>query len=401
MQGDGLAGAFWKCRRCQTPNPVAAYLTNCLACGASRPAGPSGRRRRPWSSDFRRPVWRWRMPGVVPGPRPERGGEGRGAWRRLGMACWAYAGSILALGMILWLAGDRWWFATLALFGPRWIWAAPMVLLVPAAAARRPAALGPLAAALLLVLFPLMGFRASWRRSTAGGAGGFTVRVLTCNIEGKAADPEALGSAIDGARPDLVLFQEGRADRLPGRLREEGWWIRGTLASRHPVIGSERMDAAELGADGSVERFDVALPGAVVHVFNVHLESPRDGLDAVIHDGPAGAPALREVVALRARQSAAASGWIGPCSGPILIAGDFNMPVESAIYRRYWGGYSNAFSESGFGFGYSKFTRWHGIRIDHVLGGPGWRPFGCRVGPDVGSDHRPVVADFEWVGPPG
>jgi len=294
--------------------------------------------------------------------------------------------------------GDRWWFATLLLFGPRWIWAVPLALLMPVAAARRRTALGPLAVALLLIVFPLMGFRVSWRWPSAAVPGGFTFRMITCNIEGKAADPEALASLIEAAGPDIVVFQEGTADRLPERLRQGGWQIQGALASRHPVVGSERMEAAELGADGSVERFDVALPGGVVHVFNDHLESPRDGLQEVIGRKWAGAPVLSEVIALRARESAAASRWIGLSSGPILIAGDFNMPVDSAIYRDYWGRYANAFSEAGFGFGFSKYTRWHGIRIDHALGGPGWLPVRCRVGTDVGSDHRPVVADFEWVG---
>ncbi len=36
-----------------------------------------------------------------------------------------------------------------------------------------------------------------------------------------------------------------------------------------------------------------------------------------------------------------------------------------------------------------------GLPIDHVLVGPGIRVFDQSVGPDLGSDHRPVVVDFE------
>jgi vancomycin resistance protein VanJ len=39
-----------------------------------------------------------------------------------------------------------------------------------------------------------------------------------------------------------------------------------------------------------------------------------------------------------------------------------------------------------------------GLRIDHVLCGPGWWPEVCWVGPDVGSAHLPVLADLSWVG---
>ena len=81
-----------------------------------------------------------------------------------------------------------------------------------------------------------------------------------------------------------------------------------------------------------------------------------------------------------------------------LLAGDFNMPVESAIYGQCWSRFSNAFDAVGLGLGHTKFTRWRGVRIDHILAGPGWRFRRCWVGPDVHSDHHPVIAEVEWVG---
>jgi endonuclease/exonuclease/phosphatase (EEP) superfamily protein YafD len=71
------------------------------------------------------------------------------------------------------------------------------------------------------------------------------------------------------------------------------------------------------------------------------------------------------------------------------------MPVDSAIYRRYWSAWQNAFSTAGLGFGYTKYTRRWGIRIDHVLAGDEWRVLEARVGPDLGGDHRPVVVKLE------
>jgi vancomycin resistance protein VanJ len=40
------------------------------------------------------------------------------------------------------------------------------------------------------------------------------------------------------------------------------------------------------------------------------------------------------------------------------------------------------------------------VRIDHILAGPGWYCARCWVGPDVGSPHRPVLADLiaTWKG---
>ena len=54
-------------------------------------------------------------------------------------------------------------------------------------------------------------------------------------------------------------------------------------------------------------------------------------------------------------------------SGPFLVVGDFNAPVESVIYRRYWGDLRNAFSYAGFGFGSTRLNGWIRVRIDHIL----------------------------------
>ena len=68
---------------------------------------------------------------------------------------------------------------------------------------------------------------------------------------------------------------------------------------------------------------------------------------------------------------------------PLIIAGDFNMPVESTIYRRLWGAYVNAFSITGYGYGWSEKAPVRGIpiavRIDHVLTGKGQTQFLCEV----------------------
>jgi endonuclease/exonuclease/phosphatase (EEP) superfamily protein YafD len=49
---------------------------------------------------------------------------------------------------------------------------------------------------------------------------------------------------------------------------------------------------------------------------------------------------------------------------------------------------------AGWGYGYSKFTRWHGLRIDHVLADDNWRVANSYVADDHGGDHRPVVANL-------
>jgi endonuclease/exonuclease/phosphatase (EEP) superfamily protein YafD len=107
-----------------------------------------------------------------------------------------------------------------------------------------------------------------------------------------------------------------------------------------------------------------------------------------------GVPELKANIRQREFESSIGRDWTTRATGPLVITGDFNMPIESAIYRRYWSSFTNAFSEAGLGFGDSKETSWHGIRIDHVLLGSDWQCLGAFVGPHLGGDHRPMVADL-------
>src|SRR3954470_8262701 len=76
----------------------------------------------------------------------------------LAAVSWAYLAGVFAVTCLLLLASDRWWPATMILFGPRWIWAMPIGVIAPAAIQHRRALLAPLAVAASLALFTVMGF---------------------------------------------------------------------------------------------------------------------------------------------------------------------------------------------------------------------------------------------------
>jgi endonuclease/exonuclease/phosphatase family metal-dependent hydrolase len=102
----------------------------------------------------------------------------------------------------------------------------------------------------------------------------------------------------------------------------------------------------------------------------------------------------------RSEASEDAGRWASQLSKSPILAGDFNMPVDSCSYRRDWDDYGNAFSEGGLGFGYTERPQvggfvW-GVRIDHVLTGPNWHCRSCWLGADIGSDHLPLIADLVW-----
>jgi vancomycin resistance protein VanJ len=131
----------------------------------------------------------------------------------------------------------------------------------------------------------------------------------------------------------------------------------------------------------------------------LHLRTPRKGLEAVLKSWWGGLADLQKVTIERQREGDAVGKWLNQCRGPMIVAGDLNLVADSAIYRRAFGGLSNGFASAGWGWGATKFTRFHGVRIDHILANGNWRFTRCRVGPDVGSDHRPLIADIELNSP--
>src|SRR5437879_1901537 len=113
---------------------------------------------------------------------------------------------------------------TLALFGPRWVWALPLMVLVPMTTVLSRRHLWVLLNASIVIVGPIMGFCVPWGRVLANDTGVETVRVLTCNAAGvRGGDLMAL---IEEVRPDLVVLQEsGRMPDHPDFWR--GWQLEG------------------------------------------------------------------------------------------------------------------------------------------------------------------------------
>ncbi len=316
---------------------------------------------------------------------------------------WSYVAAVLAVWLLRRLGGDRWWFATVMLFGPRWPYAVPWALLAPAAALVRPRLLWPLMAAALVLLGPIMGLCLPWARLAAHG--GRTVRVLTCNIDGANVNIRRLMTLVAAAQPDVVALQECPSDLALNW--PAGWHVvrAGQLlvASPHPL----RDDAAAKNRHPPSPWppvnglwCTVEMPHGPIGFCCIQLHTPHEGLSEVLDRrtlvSPARSTQLTADIADRRQESVELAGWLSDRSRQWLAAGDFNMPADSAIYRACWGRYVNAFSTSGFGFGYTKWTAIHGwqfgARIDHVLGGRGLTACRSWVGPDVGSDHLPLLA---------
>lgn len=321
----------------------------------------------------------------------------------LGIA-WGYAISLAVAAAAMYVAGDRWWPATLLLFGPRWLAAAPLILLIPAAYFARRAVLWPLLLSVGILLGPVLGFTLPLRAHAKSD--GARLRVLTCNLSASDAAAERLIALVEELRPDLVALQESRSRSMRWPA---GWQVISDgellIASRHPIV----RQASRQGSHpphtyprSTMLRCEVQLPTGPLSFSCVHFPSPRNGLTTILDRTTLLAPSRRGTLAgetaNRSVVSKAVSEEVTAQGGNAIVAGDFNSPIESAIYRRDWSGYANAFSRAGLGFGWSMWVtvRWitHGVRIDHILMGKDWAPRRAWVARDVGSEHRPMVADL-------
>ncbi|HJT76326.1 MAG TPA: endonuclease/exonuclease/phosphatase family protein [Gemmataceae bacterium] len=324
-------------------------------------------------------------------------------WRWTGWCSGGYLAALLVAWALLFLVAEHWWLSALLLFGPRWVLAVPLAALLPAAAVCRRTMLAPLFLAAAVLGGPILGFCVPTARLFRPPRPLARVRVLTCNTDGDNLHPRDLRLLLAETGPDVVALQEWQ-ERFNTRVFADGrWYVHPgngiALASRYPIRGAYSVTDAP-GWRDVITRFDLKTPDGPLTFFAVHLATPRSGLEEVMHRGWRGEAEQEANNAQRDQESAAAGHLVAQAGGAFLVAGDFNMPCDSAIYRQYWGRFADAFSSAGVGLGHSKFTRWWGVRIDHILAGPGWRCRRCWVGPDVGSDHRPVIADMDWYGLP-
>lgn len=344
---------------------------------------------------------------------------------------WLYFAAMLVTWVLLVQTSEQFLPATLLAYGPRFLLLAPLALLLPLALFTVRGALIPLALAALVGIGPIMGGHVSrhslFRAMPASPPAG-TVRVLTYNTMGLSLIAERLPDLLS-LRPDFMAFQECSEQLFAVLERTRALSVvrMGGLctASRWPILFTDSMPRRDLirsasnGTTGSamLQRAAVATPHGTMFFVNLHLETARKGLSGYLgkggfipdnvdelldqerrERGVSNADRLESNVWMRERESERAALWSvrGDKSVPVIVAGDFNLPAESTIYRRHWGDYTDAFASSGTGFGFSKSEGLllH-IRVDHILtntAGP--TPAGAWMGRDYGSDHLPVIADL-------
>jgi vancomycin resistance protein VanJ len=317
---------------------------------------------------------------------------------------WTYLIFVAALWFFLYQGGDRWWPATLILFGPRWLFSLPLLILVPLAAWLERRQLIVLAIAAAILFIPFMGLCIPWKIRSSQGP---KIRVLTCNVGGRGTNTGKLNQLISKSKADIVALQE--CDAKQEAIFPKGWrFIREgefIVASHYPL----KLEAIHKSMEPPHQwpriyllQCRIQTPIGKISFSSLHLPSPHPALSSILDRRKilnlSNLQKLNDDEILRGKASKEISRFLQAGSNPMIIAGDFNMPTESVFYRRDWLDYSNAFSNAGFGYGLTMKVVirgfQYGVRIDHILMNGSLDAEKCWLAPDVGSDHLPVIADI-------
>lgn len=266
----------------------------------------------------------------------------------------------------------------------------------------------PLIAALLLTSALLFALAASPRTALvcalAGLAAGATwyathefqrdcpttrapLRVLVWNVaRGRTASWQQIADyAVDSDADVIGLLEAGPAsdaqyrfwsERFPGhRLVLPGG---GVVLLVRGAVESSRF--RQLLGISSALTADLVVAGEAVRVVLVDLDaSPR-------YDK-------------RLLSEAALSISRSPDGRPVIVMGDFNMPLDSRWFRAFRTRFTHAFEAAGDGMLASWPARWPVVAVDHVWSSAGLAPVCARLLDTGLSDHRAFHADYTPGGP--
>jgi endonuclease/exonuclease/phosphatase (EEP) superfamily protein YafD len=188
--------------------------------------------------------------------------------------------------------------------------------------------------------------------------------------------------------PDLAYFPEvtaaWAADLEPLRAtlphclvqpQEDnfGW----ALFSKYPILEHELT--ASRFVEVAVVRAVVEVAGKRVVFFGMHPLPPMSGAAAADRD------AVLQLVADR----------VGQETGPVIVAGDLNAtPWSHGMRPLVAAGLRDTQLGRGFSATWRRSIPIFAIPIDHLLVGGNLAASARWTGPNLGSDHRPVIADL-------
>jgi endonuclease/exonuclease/phosphatase (EEP) superfamily protein YafD len=227
---------------------------------------------------------------------------------------------------------------------------------------------------------------------------GQKIKVICANVQYTNTNYAPFLGLIRAEMPHVVIAQEANepwlahlgeltakfpyAVTVPGR---GGWGM--ALYSRLPIAHAEVIYLGQQRRPGVIARLD--LGASVLALVTIHPRAP-------LHNRAFGD---------RNEQLLAATKVVETVPPPKLLVGDFNTSPWSPYYTRVVRDTNLRDARKGFGLlpTWPAALPWLGVPIDHCLVSPELTVARMRTGPNIGSDHLPLIIDLRVpeVPPPG
>ncbi len=218
------------------------------------------------------------------------------------------------------------------------------------------------------------------------------VRLLHANLHVENTDAEPLLALLDEVDPDLVVLQEFTPEWLEAlepiassyryRVVEPRYDPFGiALYSKYPLEASTVIGSVPLGHPDIVATALVG--GERLHIVSTHPMQPLGSTNYGDRNLQ-----LDSVADLAARSPR-----------PLIVVGDLNITMWANHYQRLevTGGLRNARRGYGIAPTWPAWLYPGRIPIDHVLVSDGLVVTDFEAGPNIGSDHLPIVVKFTFA----
>lgn len=302
------------------------------------------------------------------------------------------AGLVMAAGVVMSAAtaagffGRTWWrLDLLSHFRVQYCVGLALAALLCALLRRRRSALvfGLCAAVNIMLVFPLF----TGRRSAPPAAARF--RAVAMNVHTSNTRYEAVRAFILESGADVVVVQEINA-RWLSELRQ--------LQATYPYVEAHaREDNFGIVL---LSRMPLREPGIAwlgkARVPSVHALCRIGDVEVFILGTHPLPPANAQCAAMRNDQFEGIATFLETIENRVVLLGDLNATPWSPYFRDLLRATSLADSTRGWGIqpSWPTFLPPLMIPIDHCLVSPGITVEGRRIGPHIGSDHRPLVVDL-------
>jgi endonuclease/exonuclease/phosphatase (EEP) superfamily protein YafD len=219
-------------------------------------------------------------------------------------------------------------------------------------------------------------------------AGAVSYRAMLANVNTRLGNPRKVVAAIEQFEPDIVVLEE--VDDSWMALLSEGLkaYTHKTAMPRDDNFGLAVYSKYPMR--GEVRYFSNSEVPSVV----AEIDTPQGTFTLIgTHAVP---PASAENTRLRDDHLSQIPETVRAAKSPVLLLGDLNATPWCSSFQQLVR--ESGLRDSSRGRGvqptWPSFMPLLWIPIDHCLYGPGIQVTNKRVGPNIGSDHYPVVIDF-------